>query len=69
MKTTAKKKKKNRSISFATIVEMFFSLLMIPFGLAAAQGLDGAKNPEELLASLMLVEFVLLGFYFVGFAF
>ena len=60
MKTTAKKKKKNRSISFATIVEMFFSLLMIPFGLAAAQGLDGAKNPEELLASLMLVEFVLL---------
>ena len=48
MKTTAKKKKKNRSISFATIVEMFFSLLMIPFGLAAAQGLDGAKLGEAL---------------------
>ena len=63
MKKAAKKKKKNRSISFATIVEMFFSLAMIPLGLAAAQGFEGAKSLEsvlELLASLMLVEFILL---------
>jgi hypothetical protein len=39
---------------------MFFSLLMIPIGLAAAQGFDGAKNPVELLALLMLMEFALL---------
>ena len=63
MKRAAKKKKKNRSISFATIVEMFFSLAMIPLGLAAAQGFEEAKSLEsvlELLASLMLVEFILL---------
>ena len=60
MKTAAEKKKKNRSISIATIVEMFFSLLMIPLGLAAAQVLEGAENAEELLAFLMLAEFVLL---------
>ena len=41
MKKVAKKKKKNRSFSIATIAEMFFSLLMIPVGLAAAQALDG----------------------------
>ena len=60
MKKTTKKKKKNRSISFWTIVEMFLSLLMIPIGLAAAKGFDGAENAEEMLAFLMLSEFVLL---------
>ncbi len=39
---------------------MFFSLLMIPVGLAAAQGFDGAENAIEMLAFLMLAEFVLL---------
>ena len=60
MKTAAKKKKKRRSISFATIVEMFFSLLMIPVGLAAAQGFDGEENAIEMLAFLVLAECVLL---------
>ena len=60
MKTTEKKKKKVRSFSFATIAEMFFSLLMIPLGLAAAKGLEGVENTEELLAFLVLAEFVLL---------
>ena len=60
MKTAAKKKKKRRSISIATIVEMFFSLLMIPVGLAAAQGFDGAENAIEMLAFLVLAECVLL---------
>ena len=60
MKKAAKKKKKNRSISIATFVEMLFSLLMIPVGLAAARGFDGAENAIEMLAFLMLAEFVLL---------
>ncbi len=60
MKTAAKKKKKNRSFSIATIVEMFFSLLMIPLGLAAAKGFEGTENTEEMLAFLMLAEFLLL---------
>ena len=61
MKKAAKKKKKTRSFSIATIVEMFFSLLMIPLGLAAAQGFEGTKeNIIEMLAFLMLAEFVLL---------
>jgi len=60
MKTAAKKKKKNRSFSIATIFEMVLSLLMIPVGLAAARGFDGAENAIELLAFLMLAEFVLL---------
>ena len=63
MKTTAekkKKKKKTRSFSIATIVEMFFSLLMIPLGLAAVQGLDGVENTFELLAFLVMAEFILL---------
>lgn len=61
MKKAAKKKKKTRSFSIATIVEMFFSLLMIPLGLAAAQGFEGTKeNIIEILAFLMLAEFVLL---------
>jgi len=55
----AVKKKKNRSISVATIVEMLLSLLMIPLGLAAVEGLDG-EMVNELLAVLMLGEFVLL---------
>ena len=54
-----KKKKKNRSLSFLTIVEMILSLLMIPVGLAAAQGIDGAMTKDQ-LAFLMLAEFVLL---------
>ena len=61
MKKVAKKKKKNRSFSIATIAEMFFSLLMIPVGLAAAQALDGTlEKVVEMLAFLMLSEFVLL---------
>ena len=58
----AAKKKKSRSISIATIPEMFFALLMIPLGLAAAQGLGfaEAENAEEWLAFLVLTEFVLL---------
>ena len=62
MKTAMKKKKKkNRSFSIATIAEMFFSLLMIPVGLAAAQALDGSlEKVVEMLAFLMLAEFVLL---------
>ena len=60
MKTAMKKKKKkNKSISFLTIVEMILSLLMIPLGLAAAQGIDGAMTQDQ-LAFLMLAEFVLL---------
>ena len=60
MKTAMKKKKKkNRSLSFLTIVEMILSLLMIPVGLAAAQGIDGAMTQDQ-LAFLMLAEFVLL---------
>ena len=64
MKKVAKKKKKNRSFGIATIAEMFFTLLMIPLGLAAAQGLDGTQEKlekvVEMLAFLMLAEFVLL---------
>ena len=62
MKTATKKKKKTRSFHIATIIEMFFTLLMIPLGLAAVQGLsiEGEANPMELLAFLMLAEFVLL---------
>jgi len=60
MRTAAKKKKKKRSFSFATIAEMFFSLLMIPLGLASAQGFDGSEKAAEMLTILMMVEFVLL---------
>ncbi len=60
MKTVTKKKKKNRSFHISTIIEMLFSLLMIPLGLAAAKGLEGTQNTEELLAFLMLAEFLLL---------
>ena len=59
MKKAVKKKKKNRSIGFATILEMLFSLLMIPFGLAAAQGINGEMT-IEILTGLMFVEFILL---------
>ena len=66
MKKAAVKKKKTRSISIATIVEMLFSLLMIPFGLAAAQALNvdpanaSAEKIIQMLAALMLVECMLL---------
>ena len=60
MKKAVKKKKRTRSFSIATIVEMFFSLLMIPVGLAAVQGFDGAENAIEMLAFLLLAECVLL---------
>lgn len=60
MKTAVKKRKKKRSFSFATIAEMFFSLLMIPLGLASAQGFDGSEKAAEMLTILMMVEFVLL---------
>jgi threonine/homoserine/homoserine lactone efflux protein len=52
-------KRKNRSIKYSTFVEMFFSLLMIPFGLAGTQGLEEAFTILQ-LASLMLIEFLLL---------
>ncbi len=61
MKTAAeKKKKKKRSFSIATIVEMFLTLLMIPIGLATVQGFDVAENIEEIMAFLVLVECILL---------
>ena len=60
MKTAAAKKKKNRSFSIATIVEMLLSLLMIPIGLSAVQGFEPTENVEELLAFLMLAECLLL---------
>ena len=60
MKTAATKKKKNRSFSIATIVEMLLSLLMIPIGLSAVQGFEPTENVEELLAFLMLAECLLL---------
>ncbi len=60
MKTPAKKKKKNRSISFATIVEMLFTLLMIPLGLSSVRVLEATENMEEMLAVLMVAECLLL---------
>ena len=60
MKTAATKKKKNRSFSIATIVEMLLSLLMIPIGLSAVQGFEPTEKVEELLAFLMLAECLLL---------
>jgi lysylphosphatidylglycerol synthetase-like protein (DUF2156 family) len=62
MKTAAKKskKKKNRSFSIATIAESFLSLLMIPVGLAAVKGIDGTENTMDLLAFLVMAEFLLL---------
>ena len=60
MKTAAAKKKKNRSFSIATIVEMLLTLLMIPLGLSSVQALDMTENMEELLAVLMMAECLLL---------
>ena len=60
MKTPAEKKKKNRSFSFATIVEMLFTLLMIPLGLSSVRALEATENMEEMLAVLMMAECLLL---------
>ena len=60
MKTPAEKKKKNRSFSFATIVEMLFTLLMIPLGLSSVRALEATENMEEMLAALMMAEYLLL---------
>jgi hypothetical protein len=60
MKTPAEKKKKNRSFSFATIVEMLFTLLMIPLGLSSVRALEATENMEEMLAALMMAECLLL---------
>ncbi len=60
MKTPAEKKKKNRSISFSTIVEMLLSLLMIPLGLTSVRVLEATENMEEMLAALMMAECLLL---------
>ena len=66
MKTAAEKKRKTRNFSVSTIVEMLFSLLMIPLGLAAVQALsapsdlDSAEKVIQILAFLMLAEFVML---------
>ena len=60
MKTPAKKKKKNRSFSPATIVEMFLSLLMIPLGLSSVRIFEATENMEDMLAVLMAAECLLL---------
>ena len=60
MKTPAKKKKTVRSFSFATIVEMLFTLLMIPLGLSSVRALEATENMEEMLAALMMAECLLL---------
>ena len=60
MKTPAKKKKTVRSFSIATIVEMLFTLLMIPLGLSSVQALEATENMEEMLAALMMAECLLL---------
>ena len=60
MKTPAKKKKTVRSFSFATIVEMLLSLLMIPLGLSSVRVLEATENMEEMLAVLMIAECLLL---------
>ena len=66
MKKAAEKKRKTRNFSVSTIVEMLFSLLMIPLGLAAVQALsapsdlDSAEKVIQILAFLMLAEFVML---------
>ena len=60
MKTPAKKKKTVRSFSIATIVEMLFTLLMIPLGLSSVQALEATENMEEMLAALMMAEYLLL---------
>ena len=66
MKTAAKaakkkKKKRNQGFGVLTIIEMFFSLLMIPVGLTAAQGLEGTgENLHDLIVFLMMAQCVLL---------
>lgn len=52
-------RKKTRSISVLTILEMFFSLLMIPCGLAFTEVLS-ENVADDQLAFLMLLEFFLL---------
>ena len=47
MKTPGEKKKKNRSFSFATIVEMLFTLLMIPLGLSSVRALEATENRDN----------------------
>lgn len=54
-----KKAKKTRSISVLTILEMFFSLLMIPCGFAFTEVLS-ENVADDQLAFLMLLEFFLL---------
>jgi len=55
----AVKKRKKRSISFATIAEMLFSLVLIPVGLLATGILENAITMEQ-LALLMMGAIVLL---------
>ena len=55
----AVKKRKKRSISFATIAEMLFSVLLIPIGLLATGILENAISMEQ-LALLMMGGIVLL---------
>ena len=53
------KKKKQRSLSFATIAEMFFSLVLIPVGLIATEAYEEAITIQQ-LALLMIAAIVLL---------
>lgn len=59
MKRKTAGKKKKRSMSPLMILEMIFSLLLIPFGFAFAQFFD-AEVPKELMGALMMLEFLLL---------
>ena len=58
---TAKKKKRARSVDFRTILEMIFSLLLIPCGLAFAQDMSTeGMEPDINKAGLLMMTFVLL---------
>ena len=58
---TARKKKRARSVDFRTILEMLFSLLLIPCGLAFAQDMSTeGMEPDISKAALLMMTFVLL---------
>ena len=50
----AKKKRDQRTISFAGTLEMLFSLMLIPTGLAAVEGFDEEAIMEQMSVPLML---------------
>lgn len=55
-----KKKKKKKSVPFSTVLEMFFSVLLIPVGLASATYADRSK-PFGIVVLLMMIALILLG--------